>query len=141
MVAHKPGFVVSDHPVCAASVASRHFLLAQPPLLSEEGNVGECGLLICLGRFTRLFLLLGLLFTPSLLLAETGYNSWLRYSPLDQAAAVRYRQTLPAAIATLSGAAPVQSGQQEIIVGTRRMLGRTLRATSGMVQHVTLAAG
>src|SRR5207249_9221531 len=28
----------SDHPGCAASVASRHFL-AQPPLLCEEGNV------------------------------------------------------------------------------------------------------
>src|SRR6266571_3302661 len=29
----------SDHPVCAASVASRHFLMAQPPLLCEEGNI------------------------------------------------------------------------------------------------------
>src|SRR5205809_3830700 len=28
----------SDHPVCAASVASRHFLSAQPPILCEEGN-------------------------------------------------------------------------------------------------------
>src|SRR5438094_9732397 len=28
----------SDHPVCAASVASHHFLMAQPPLLCEEGN-------------------------------------------------------------------------------------------------------
>jgi len=31
----------SDHPVCAASVASRHFLMAHPPLLCElceEGN-------------------------------------------------------------------------------------------------------
>jgi len=39
VVAHKPRCVVSDHPVCAASVASRHFLLAQPPLLTEEGTV------------------------------------------------------------------------------------------------------
>jgi len=29
----------SDHPDCAASVASRHFLMAQPPLLCEEGNI------------------------------------------------------------------------------------------------------
>src|SRR5439155_19754931 len=29
----------SDHPVCAASVASRHSLMAQPPLLCEEGNI------------------------------------------------------------------------------------------------------
>src|SRR5205085_7726844 len=27
--------LVSDHPVCSASVASQHLLLAQPPLLSE----------------------------------------------------------------------------------------------------------
>ena len=30
-------FVRSDHPVCADSVADI-FLMAQPPLLSEEGN-------------------------------------------------------------------------------------------------------
>src|SRR5436190_10716518 len=29
----------SRHPVCAASVAPRHLLMAQPPLLCEEGNV------------------------------------------------------------------------------------------------------
>src|SRR5207247_7891340 len=29
----------SCHPVCAASVASRYFFMAQPPLLCEEGNV------------------------------------------------------------------------------------------------------
>ena len=28
----------SDHPGCAASVASRHSFEAQPPLLCEEGN-------------------------------------------------------------------------------------------------------
>src|SRR5437016_250672 len=33
----------SDHPVCAPSVASRHFLLAQPPLLCEEGNTQYLG--------------------------------------------------------------------------------------------------
>src|SRR5262249_48204846 len=27
----------NDHPVCAASVASRHFLMAQPPLLTRRG--------------------------------------------------------------------------------------------------------
>jgi Glycosyl hydrolase family 67 N-terminus len=105
------------------------------------GNVGECGLLIWPRRFTRLFLLLGLLFTPSLLLAETGYNSWLRYSALDEDVSVRYRQVLPAAIATLSGAPPVQSGQQELIVGIRRMLGRTLRATSGMPVESAILLG
>src|SRR5437773_6025953 len=32
------GFRRSDHPVCAASVASRHFLKWRIPLLCEEGN-------------------------------------------------------------------------------------------------------
>ena len=38
VVAHKSMFSLSDHPVCAASVAARHFFdrAATPPL--EEGN-------------------------------------------------------------------------------------------------------
>jgi hypothetical protein len=41
VVAHKPDFIVSDHPVCAASVASRHFVTgaASPP--HEEGINGH----------------------------------------------------------------------------------------------------
>src|SRR5258706_10483679 len=31
------GWCVSDHPVCAAAVASRYFLTAQPPLLTRRG--------------------------------------------------------------------------------------------------------
>ena len=31
----------SDHPDCAASVASRHSFEAQPPLLCEEGNITQ----------------------------------------------------------------------------------------------------
>src|SRR5437773_4255491 len=30
--------ILADHPVCAFKGASRYFLDAQPPLLSEEGN-------------------------------------------------------------------------------------------------------
>src|SRR5438105_2931078 len=47
----------SDHPVCAASVASHLFIVAQPLLLCEEGNVGATfvwvlisSLLDCEGR-------------------------------------------------------------------------------------------
>jgi alpha-glucuronidase len=75
--------------------------------------------------------LLALLVLSPTLSAETGYNAWLRYAPLDEAATRKYREVLPAAIATLSGAAPVQSAQQELITGIRRMLGRTLRSVSG----------
>ena len=42
VVAHKPRFGVSNHPVCAATVASRHFVTgaATPP--HEEGNIPDC---------------------------------------------------------------------------------------------------
>ena len=41
MVVHAGMCLVSDHPVCAAKVASRHFLngAATPP--NEEGNVAS----------------------------------------------------------------------------------------------------
>src|SRR5262245_46615920 len=76
-------------------------------------------------------LLFLLLLFPSALSAETGYNAWLRYARLDEAVARRYREVLPAAIGTLSGAAPIQSAQQELIAGIQGMLGRNLRPVSG----------
>src|SRR5262249_4272540 len=32
---------LDHHPVCAAKDASRHFYIAHPPLLGEEGNLGN----------------------------------------------------------------------------------------------------
>jgi len=38
VVAHKPGFGVSDHPVCGAKVGFFEiFLMPQPPLLTRRG--------------------------------------------------------------------------------------------------------
>ena len=79
----------------------------------------------------RVLLLSAFLVLPPALTAETGYNAWLRYAPLDEAVARRYSEVLPAAIVTLSGAAPIQSAQQELIAGIRGMLGRNLQAVSG----------
>src|SRR5215510_6199076 len=79
----------------------------------------------------RFRILLVLLFIPAALSAETGHNAWLRYAPLDETTAQRYRETLPSAIGALNGSAPVQSAQQELTAGIRGMLGRTLRALNG----------
>ena len=35
---------ISDHPVCAAEVASQLFLIAQPPLLWRRGLAAACPL-------------------------------------------------------------------------------------------------
>ncbi len=80
-------------------------------------------------RRTLLWLFLVCLI-PVSLHAETGYNTWLRYAALDDAAARQYRSSVPASVTVLSDAAPEQSAQQELIRGVRGMLGRTLRADS-----------
>ena len=36
--------------------------------------------------------------------AETGYDAWLRYRPIEGAALVRVRATLPAVVVTLNDA-------------------------------------
>ena len=58
--------------------------------------------------------------------AETGYDAWLRYAPVD---AAPYSH-LPAAVFS-SGASPVlETAQRELARGVRGMLGKTLRVES-----------
>src|SRR5215470_3826786 len=66
-------------------------------------------------------------FIPATMYAETGYDAWLRYAALDQAAAAQYSATVPATVATLGNNALEASGRDEIIRGIHGMLGRTLR--------------
>jgi alpha-glucuronidase len=59
--------------------------------------------------------------------AETGYDGWLRYAPItDRAARERYA-TLPAAVVILGDTPIMSAARDELIRGTRGMLGRTLR--------------
>ena len=67
--------------------------------------------------------------------AETGYDAWLRYAPLDTA------PTLPAVAAAAGDSPLVASAQQEIIRGLRGMTGRTLRAESGLPQESAIVLG
>src|SRR5262245_19503238 len=76
--------------------------------------------------FRNLVLLMTLL-VPPVLQAETGYDTWLRYAKLDEAAARQYRNSLPATITILGDSQLQRSAEQELVRGIRGMLGRTLR--------------
>jgi alpha-glucuronidase len=76
--------------------------------------------------------------------AETGYDAWLRYAPLDGEQAARYHQVLPAVVITLGESSVEESARKELVRGIRGMLSRTLReesrvpATEGAVVLGTL---
>jgi len=71
--------------------------------------------------------------------AETGYDAWLRYAPLENPAPAR--QFVPAVIATLGDSKLVESARQEAIRGVRGMLGRTLRVETGMPKEDAIILG
>jgi alpha-glucuronidase len=62
--------------------------------------------------------------------AETGYDAWLRYAPIeDEAARARY-DGMPACVVMLGDSEVLGSAREELIHGARGMLGRTLRVES-----------
>ncbi len=61
------------------------------------------------------------------LYAETGYDAWLRYVPLDAGSSRQYREATPAAVTQLGDSAILANAKQELLRGVRGMLGRTLR--------------
>src|SRR5712691_857905 len=73
--------------------------------------------------------------------AETGYDAWLRYAPLDQVALSGDRATLPAVVSTLGNSELAASGRAELIRAVRGMLGRTLRAQSGVPKESAIVLG
>ena len=73
--------------------------------------------------------------------AETGRSAWLRYAGLNGASVRQYRDAVPAVVASLGGAAPVESARQEVLRGIRGMLGRTLRVESGAPTESAIVLG
>ncbi len=67
--------------------------------------------------------------------AETGYDAWLRYATLDPAAQSKYREALPAVIATIGASPLLESARDEIVRGVRGMIGRTLREETGIPEE------
>ncbi len=72
--------------------------------------------------------------------AESGYEAWLRYAPLDAAAAASDSH-LPAVVAALDDSAVVRSAQEELIRGVRGMLGRTLRLETRLPREPAIVLG
>ncbi len=72
--------------------------------------------------------------------AETGYEAWLRYAPVEQAARQKYAR-LPASIVVLGDSAVLAAAQREVVRGVKGMLGRTLRASQGPPQERSIVLG
>jgi alpha-glucuronidase len=58
--------------------------------------------------------------------AETGYDAWLRWTPLDRAARAEYAH-FPAAVYAADSGPVIEAARAELARGVRGMLGRTLR--------------
>src|SRR5579862_4201329 len=90
-----------------------------------------CGSLLCLA------------FLASSACAETGAEAWLRYVPLEQAAAQKYL-ALPASVVVLGDSPVLGSAKGELIRGVRGMLGREVREEKNLRESAivlgTLAA-
>ena len=66
--------------------------------------------------------------------AETGYNAWLRYAPVERA-------DVPAVVSVLDDSVLAASAQQELIRGFRGMVGRILRAEQGIPRENAIVLG
>ncbi|HUB82622.1 MAG TPA: alpha-glucuronidase family glycosyl hydrolase [Bryobacteraceae bacterium] len=73
--------------------------------------------------------------------AETGYDAWLRYAPLEGAALDQYRQAVPAVVSLLDASPVAMSAQAEIVRGIKGMLGRTLREESSIPRENAIVIG
>ena len=67
---------------------------------------------------------------PAPLAAETGYEAWLRYAPLDDSSRQKYA-ALPATVTIMGDSPMLHSAQDELIRGLRGMMGRALRVGRG----------
>src|SRR5262245_42156081 len=89
----------------------------------------------------RMLSLIGLLFIPTILHAETGLDAWLRYAPLDEPGVRRYRDSIPPVLVTLGNEAPIQSAKEELVRGIRGMLNRNLRVESQASSDAAIVIG
>jgi alpha-glucuronidase len=87
------------------------------------------------------FALLSLLAVAATLHAETGYDAWLRYAPLEGAALDQFRQAVPAVVSVLDQSPAANSARAEIVRGVKGMLGRTLREESALPHENAILIG
>ncbi|MEX2308883.1 MAG: alpha-glucuronidase family glycosyl hydrolase [Pirellulales bacterium] len=90
-------------------------------------------------RLTPLvYLLLALVASASPLRADTGYDAWLRYEPVDAKIAAERYAGIPAAAVVLGESDVLASARDELILGLRGMLGRTLRVEDKLPKESAL---
>jgi alpha-glucuronidase len=77
---------------------------------------------------------LGLSLLCTSLRAETGYEAWLRYAPLEKSAAHDY-SSLPASVVVPKSSDILTAAQGELIRGVRGMIGKTLRASGARIEE------
>jgi alpha-glucuronidase len=70
--------------------------------------------------------------------AETGYEAWLRYAPVAEAAVRERYAGLPAAVTAFGDSAVIASAREELVRGIRGMLGRTLRVESRLPDEAAI---
>ncbi len=73
--------------------------------------------------------------------AETGYDAWLRYAPIEDKSARERYDALPDVVVALGDSDVVQSAKEELIRGVRGMLGRTLRDSPRLPEEDTILLG
>ena len=82
-----------------------------------------------------------LLFAAAILHAETGYDAWLRYAPLEGVQLEQYRQAVPAVVSVLDSSPVAGSARAEIVRGVKGMLARTLREESALPRENAIVIG
>lgn len=78
--------------------------------------------------------------TPKPVWAESGYDAWLRYPPIADAA-VRARYSTLGRVVTLGDSLVVITARDEIVRGVRSMLGRTLDASTAISGDEAIVIG
>jgi len=73
--------------------------------------------------------------------AETGYDAWLRYAAIDDAAVKARYDSMPATVVALSDSAVIHAAREELIRGVRGMLGRTLRIEAQIPRESAIILG
>ena len=89
----------------------------------------------------RTWVLLLLLLAPTALHAESGYDAWLRYARLEDQAARRYSEAVPAVVVSFGAEATIQSAREELIRGIRGMLNRGLRVETRLTTEAAIVIG
>jgi alpha-glucuronidase len=122
---HFPQEIANAKPECGGrTITPMHQTPMRPKLIAIPG-----------------YLLAGFLVTAGVMNAETGYEAWLRYAPIDGAAVQHQYDALPAVVVALGDSPEIGATQEELIRGLHGTLGRTLRAESRLPNENAIVLG